>query len=80
MQQLHGSVQVHGRSAELRDDISKGVGPSDIGPMHVEEGDVFGGTMNFAARVIGSFKGAEIWLSDRPKKTSIGSVPSSTNG
>ncbi len=38
-----------------------------IGPMHVEEGDVFGGTVNFAARVVGAFKGAEIWLSDRAK-------------
>lgn len=36
-----------------------------IGPMHVEEGDVFGSIMNFAARVVGSIKGAEIWLSDR---------------
>ena len=36
--------------------------------MHVEEGDVFGGTVNFAARVVGSFKGAEIWLSDRAKE------------
>ncbi len=38
-----------------------------IGPMHVEEGDVFGGTVNFAARVIGAIHGAEIWLSDRAK-------------
>jgi adenylate cyclase len=39
-----------------------------IGPMQVEEGDVFGGTVNFAARVIGAVKGAEIWLSDRAKE------------
>ncbi|MFZ3149900.1 MAG: TIR domain-containing protein [Methanothrix sp.] len=39
-----------------------------IGPMHVEEGDVFGGTVNFASRVVGAFKGAEIWLSDRAKE------------
>jgi WD40 repeat protein/class 3 adenylate cyclase/GTPase SAR1 family protein len=38
-----------------------------IGLMHVEEGDVFGGTVNFAARVVGAIKGAEIWLSDRAK-------------
>jgi class 3 adenylate cyclase len=38
-----------------------------VGPMHVEEGDVFGGTVNFAARVIGAIQGAEIWLSDRAK-------------
>jgi class 3 adenylate cyclase len=39
-----------------------------IGPMHVEEGDVFGGTVNFAARVVGAIQGAEIWLSDRAKE------------
>jgi class 3 adenylate cyclase len=40
-----------------------------IGPMHVEEGDVFGGTVNFAARVIGAIEQkAEIWLSDRAKE------------
>ena len=36
--------------------------------MHVEEGDVFGGIVNFASRVIGAIKGAEIWLSDRAKE------------
>lgn len=39
-----------------------------IGPMQVEEDDVFGGAVNFAARVVGAIKGAEIWLSDRAKK------------
>jgi WD40 repeat protein/class 3 adenylate cyclase len=39
-----------------------------IGPIQVEEGDVFGGTVNFAARVVGAIKGAEIWLSDPAKK------------
>jgi len=39
-----------------------------IGPMQVEEGDVFGGTVNFAARVVGAIKGAEIWLSGRAKE------------
>ena len=39
-----------------------------IGPMHVEAGDVFGGTVNFAARVVGAIEGAEIWLSDRAKE------------
>ena len=39
-----------------------------IGPMHVEEGDVFGGTVNFAARVVGAIQGAEIWLSERAKE------------
>ena len=39
----------------------------DIGPMHVEEDDVFGGTVNFAARVVGTITGPKIWLSDRAK-------------
>jgi class 3 adenylate cyclase len=39
-----------------------------IGPMQVEEDDVFGGAVNFAARVVGAIKGAEIWLSDRAKE------------
>src|SRR2546423_12837116 len=38
-----------------------------IGSMTVEENDVFGGTVNFAARVVGSIKGPEIWLSDQAK-------------
>ena len=38
-----------------------------IGPMSVEENDVFGGAVNYAARVVGAIKGAEIWLSDRAK-------------
>lgn len=39
-----------------------------IGPMHVEEDDLFGGTVNFAARVVSAIKDAEIWLSDRAKE------------
>ena len=39
-----------------------------IGAMQVEEGDVFGSTVNFAARVVGAIKGAEIWLSDGAKE------------
>jgi DNA-binding response OmpR family regulator len=38
-----------------------------IGPMHVEENDVFGGTVNFAGRIIRSIQGSEIWLSDEAK-------------
>ena len=39
-----------------------------IGPMRVEAGDVFGGTLNFAARVVGAVQDAELWLSDRAKE------------
>jgi class 3 adenylate cyclase/GTPase SAR1 family protein len=38
-----------------------------IGPMRVEDDDVFGGAVNFAARVVGAIEGPEIWLSDRAK-------------
>jgi WD40 repeat protein/class 3 adenylate cyclase/GTPase SAR1 family protein len=38
-----------------------------IGSMTVEENDVFGGTVNFAARVVSAIKGPEIWLSDQAK-------------
>lgn len=39
-----------------------------VGAMQVEGNDVFGGTVNFAARVVGVVKHAEIWLSDRAKE------------
>lgn len=40
-----------------------------IGPMQVEENDVFGGAVNFAARVISAIEEREeIWLSDRAKE------------
>src|SRR4051812_39710100 len=38
-----------------------------IGPMNVDEDDVFGGAVNFAARVVGKISGAEIWVSDLAK-------------
>jgi class 3 adenylate cyclase len=38
--------------------------------MQVEESDLFGSTVNFAARVVGSIKDAEIWLSE-PAKADI---------
>lgn len=38
-----------------------------IGSMQVEEEDVFGGTVNFAARVVGAIKTDEIWLSSTAK-------------
>jgi class 3 adenylate cyclase len=38
-----------------------------IGPVSVEKGDVFGRTVNFAARVIGAITGSEIWVSEQAK-------------
>jgi class 3 adenylate cyclase len=39
-----------------------------IGPMSVDEADLFGGTVNLAARVTHEITGAEIWISDDAKK------------
>ena len=39
-----------------------------IGLMHVEAGDVFGDTVNFAARVAGASRDAKVWLSSRAKE------------
>ena len=39
-----------------------------IGPMQVEEGDVFGGTVNFTSRVVAAVAGAAILLSDRARE------------
>jgi class 3 adenylate cyclase len=39
-----------------------------VGSIDVEAADVFGGEVNFAARVIGKIAGAEIWISDRARK------------
>jgi len=39
-----------------------------IGAMQVDEGDVYGSTVNFAARVVSAIEGAEIWLSERAKE------------
>lgn len=38
-----------------------------VGALQVEGSDVFGGTVNFAARVVGAIQGPEIWLSERAK-------------
>ena len=37
------------------------------GAMQVEGSDVFGGTVNFAARVVSAIRGTEIWLSEQAK-------------
>jgi class 3 adenylate cyclase len=36
-----------------------------VGPVRIDEDDAFGRMVNFAARVVGAIKGAEIWMSDR---------------
>ncbi len=56
-----GGAELPG-AAELR--IRAGI---HIGPVSVEKGDVFGRTVNFAARVIGAITGSEIWVSEQAK-------------
>ena len=56
---------LHSDPGDPRIQIRAGI---HIGPMQVDEDDVFGGAVNFAARVVGAIKGPEIWLSDRAKK------------
>jgi class 3 adenylate cyclase len=62
---LDYALALHGNTGHPRVQIRAGI---HIGSVKVEPGDVFGGTVNFAARVIDAIKGAEIWLSDPAKK------------
>ena len=39
-----------------------------VGEEAMTKGDVFGGTVNLAARVVGAIRDAEIWLSERAKE------------
>jgi len=39
-----------------------------VGPLQVEGNDVFGGTVNFAARVVAAISEPDIWLSERAKE------------
>lgn len=67
---LDYALALHGNTGHPQVQIRAGI---HIGPMQVEEGDVFGDTVNFAARVIGAITGAEIWLS-HPAKEHIGGL------
>jgi class 3 adenylate cyclase/GTPase SAR1 family protein len=57
------ALQTHPGDKRLR--IRAGI---HIGPMTVEQDDVFGGTVNFAARVAGVIEGPEIWLSEQARE------------
>jgi len=62
---LDYALALHGSTGHPKVQIRAGI---HIGAMQVEESDVFGGAVNFAARVVGAIRGAEIWLSDRAKE------------
>ncbi|MEW6303394.1 MAG: adenylate/guanylate cyclase domain-containing protein [Verrucomicrobiota bacterium] len=64
-QALDYAMALQADSGHAQVEIRAGI---HIGPMQVEENDVFGGAVNFAARVVGAIKGAEIWVSDRAKE------------
>jgi len=62
---LDYALALHRNTGHPRVQIRAGI---HIGSMKVEQRDVFGGTVDFAARVIGAIKGAEIWLSHPAKE------------
>jgi class 3 adenylate cyclase len=64
-QALDYAMALHANPGHARVQIRAGI---HIGPMQVEENDVFGTEVDFAARVKEAIQGAEIWLSDRAKE------------
>jgi class 3 adenylate cyclase len=58
-------LALQGNSGHPRVHLRAGI---HVGTIQVEGDDVFGGTVNFAARVVGAIKETEIWLSDRAKQ------------
>jgi WD40 repeat protein/class 3 adenylate cyclase len=62
VQGLSFALELHSSTGHEKVRIRAGV---HVGPVQVEEEDAFGGMVNYAARVVGHAKGAEIWLSDR---------------
>jgi class 3 adenylate cyclase len=62
VQALNFALEFHRSTGHEKIQIRAGI---HVGPVQVEEEDAFGGMVNFAARVVGHAKGAEIWLSDR---------------
>lgn len=59
---LNFSLEFRGDTGDSQVHIRAGI---HVGPVHIEEDDAFGNMVNYAARVIGQAKGAEIWISDR---------------
>jgi class 3 adenylate cyclase len=62
---LDYALELHGNTGHPKVKIRAGI---HIGPMQVDERDVFSQTVDFAARVVGAISAAEIWLSDGAKK------------
>lgn len=62
---LDYAMALHAETGHPKVRIRAGI---HVGSIDVEDFDVFGSEVNFAARVIGKIATAEIWLSDRAKK------------
>lgn len=59
---LDFAIALHANPGHAQIEVRVGI---HVGAMHVEGNDLFGDTVNFAARVVGSIHGAKIWLSGR---------------
>jgi len=58
------ALAVHADPGDKRIQVRAGV---HVGPVTIEEGDVYGATVNYAARVVASAAGAEVRLSSEAK-------------
>jgi class 3 adenylate cyclase len=62
---LRFSLELHGGTGHKLVKVRAGV---HVGPVDIEEQDAFGAMVNYAARVIGAAKGAEVWVSQQAKE------------
>jgi class 3 adenylate cyclase len=61
---LNFAIELYTNTGDSRIKIRAGI---HIGPVHIQEEDAFGATVNYTARVVRMAEGAEIWCSDRAK-------------
>ena len=61
---LDFAMAVHADPGNARIQVRVGI---HVGPVTVEDRDAHGSAVNFAARVVGTPKGAEIWISNEAK-------------
>ncbi|MBL8002884.1 MAG: hypothetical protein JNL05_13090 [Flavobacteriales bacterium] len=62
---LNYSIEIHRKTGHGRVSVRAGI---HIGAMKIEEGDIFGGAVNYAARVVGAIRDDEIWISNHAKE------------
>jgi class 3 adenylate cyclase len=61
---LDYAIALHNKPGDPKLQVRAGI---HIGSVTPDEGDVFGRAVNFAARVVSSIEGPEIWLSDQAR-------------